>query len=167
MPTFEFHDHVEPVIVKIGDDEYRAMPGIPANDFAAFMEVFSLVPPLIDKLRTPDTEETKGAQMAAYLEFINVSMRGLDLVMQPESIERIKVRASDKERPIEATLLANVFSTLAAYYMSGGQESEEAQGAGPTVGGNELSPSSDTTGGSSEDSFSSEAPLSTDGTTTT
>lgn len=185
MPTFQFEDHVEPVIVQIGDDEFTALPGIPANDFAEFMSVFGEIPPLVNKLRTPDVpaspaeydadgnvvkeavEGTEGQQIAAYMEFINVSLRGLELVMTGDSIARIKERASNKERPIEASLLANVFSTLAGYYISGGKEDQAALGEGDTGDASASLPSSATTGGSSEDNSSSEAPLSIGGPTTT
>jgi hypothetical protein len=216
MPVFEFEDKVEPVTVKIGDDEFHAMPGIPANDFKAFMDLFARIPPLIVKLRgggdddralpagsppeggaLPSGEGTEpGAepgnalvpvseadqeavaaeaarrqeeQVQAYMDFIALSLEGLELVMQPESLARLNARASDKERPIEAATLANVFSTLAAFYVSGGRESEAAQGSGPTDAASASSPSSDTTGGSSEGNSSpvSEPTALPDSTTTT
>ena len=107
--------------------------------------------------------------MGAYRDFIRLSLDGLDMVMQPESLSRLQTAMSDKEKPIPAETLVEVFSTLAGYYISGGRESEEAQGSGPTEGGNELSPSSDTTGGSSADGSSAESapPNSPDGPTTT
>lgn len=163
MPTFDFEDHIEPVIVNIGEDEYRAMPGIPADDFPAFMQMFAQVPPLLDKLKSKDQAES----LAAYSEFLRVSIEGLELVMLPESIERIKERTKSKERPIEATLLANVFSKLAGYYISGGKEAEDKVGEEGTGGDNASSPSSEASGGSSEDNSSSPEPPSTDGPTTT
>lgn len=163
MPTFHFDDHIEPVIVEIGDEKFQAMPGIPADDFPEFMATFAKIPPLLTKLKSTDQTES----LTAYAEFLKISIDGLGLVMLPESIERIRERAGNKERPVDATLLANIFSKLAGYYISGGKEAEDKVGEGRTDDASASSPSSEESGGSSEDNSSSEPPPSTDGPTTT
>ena len=115
-----------------------------------------------NKARTED-------KLAAYREFIDVSVRGLQFVLIDEDGERLMERANSKDRPLKPVLLASIFSKVAGYYLSGGKESETTQGAGPTADGSESLPSSDTTGGTSEASSSPElaSPNSDLGTTTT
>lgn len=206
MPTFTFDDDIEPVIVKLGSEEYRAMPAIPALMLDDFMNLFGQIPPLVERLtRKPAAEvaaesgpvieatvvgddnppppapggalaETAAAaetrdKLDAYRDFIRVSLEGLELVILPgNDYDRLKERLSSRERPVKPVMLANMFATLAAFYMSGDKrEDKESVGEGPSGGDNESSPSSDTTGGSSEANSSerSDSPNSNDGTTTT
>lgn len=108
-------------------------------------------------------------KLAAYREFIDTSVKGLQFVLIPADGERLMARANDPERPLKPVLLATMFSKVAGYYLSGGKESEAEQGAGPTDDGSASLPSSDTTGGTSEASSSPElaSPNSEPGTTTT
>lgn len=207
MPTFKFDDDIEPVIVKLGDDEYRAMPAIPALMLDDFMDLFGQIPPLVERLtrKAPAIEAAESGspiiettvvgddappstapvpvggesaaaadsrdKLDAYRDFIRVSLEGLELVILPgDDYDRLKERLGSRERPVKPVLLANMFATLAAFYMSGDKrEDKESVGEGPTGGDNESSPSSDTTGGSSEANSSerSDSPNSNDGTTTT
>lgn len=206
MPTFKFDDTIEPVIVELGDESYRAMPAIPATMLDEFMDLFARIPPLVDRLtrKTPaeaaaesgnvieatvvgddspppsESAEVEVAntdandKLAAYREFIEVSLLGLEMVILPgaDNYDLLKERLSSRERPVRPVLLAEMFGTLAAYYMGGGKDSKEGKeklGEGPSGDASESSPSSDTTGGSSEANSSAAPaePNSTDGTTTT
>ena len=169
MPIFEFDDHIEPVTIKLGDDKFEALPAIPADDFAAFMNVFRQIPPLVDALNNDDGDAADKTErkFAAFEQFLAVSISGLELVMTQDGIDKIRERAKSKDRPIPATTLAAVFSRLAGFYMSGGKEAEDKETPRPTDDGSESLPSSASTGGSSEDnSFSADA-TSDSGPTTT
>lgn len=173
MPIFEFDDHIEPVTIKIGVDTFEALPAIPADDFADFMNVFRKIPPLVDQLQAKDDDDTGNAternarKFAAYEEFLQISMDGLQLVLTPAGLDAIKERAKSKDRPIPITTLAAVFSRLAGFYMGGGKEAEDTEDVRPTEDGSESLPSSATTGGSSEDNSFSEDAVSDSGPTTT
>jgi len=164
MPIFEFDDHIDPVTIKIGNDTFEALPAIPADDFPKFMDVFRQIPPLVEKFSAEGSED----KLAAFEEFLTVSMSGLELVMTQTAIDAIRERAkSGSTNPIPATTLSAVFSKLAGSYMSGGKEAEDTDAPRPTEDGNASLPSSATTGGSSEaNSFSGDA-TSDSGPTTT
>lgn len=164
MPTFEFDNDLEPVTVMIGGERFDALPAIPADDFPKFMGIFAKIPPLLEDLKDADksdgTDKSDGERtarrLAAFAEFIRVSIEGLQLVMTKAAIEQIQERAaSGSANPISAQTLASVFSRLAGFYMSGGKEGEDEEDARPTGDDNASSPLSSTTGGSSEANSSS------------
>lgn len=127
---------------------------------------------LPEEQRDAKTEATKARtedKLAAYREFIETSIEGLTFVLLDEDAAKLMERASSKERPLKPVLLATIFSQLAGYYLSGGSESEKKLGSGPTDDGSASLPSSEATGGTSEESSSPEldSPNSEPGTPTT
>lgn len=178
--TAEFMDlfgQVPPLIARLtakdpdddGVDESKLSDDDKTARALAKMEALNALPDDEREAKIAANKARTEDKAAAYREFIDVSVRGLQFVLIDEDGERLMERANSKDRPLKPVLLASIFSKVAGYYLSGGKESETTQGAGPTADGSESLPSSDTTGGTSEASSSPElaSPNSDLGTTTT
>lgn len=178
--TAEFMDlfaKVPPLIARLtskdpdddGVDESKLSDEEKAQRALAKQAALDALPAEEREAKLAEARKRSEDKLAAYREFIDTSVTGLQFVLVPADAERLMARANDPERPLKPILLATMFSKLAGYYLSGGSESEAQQGAGPTGDDSASSLSSDTTGGTSEASSSPESvlPNSGPGTTTT
>lgn len=136
---------------------------------AAKMDALNALPPEEREAKIAANRQRTEDKLSAYQEFVDLSIEGIQFLLVDEDAEKLMVRVSDKLNPIRPLLLTQVWTELAMFHLSGGKESEKAQGSGPTGDDSESSLSSDTTGGTSEASSSpeSDSTNSDDGTTTT
>lgn len=152
----------------IDGEEFSGIPAVPANAFGAFMELTSQIAKVGSRLNN-DTEENRDNFNASMQEFIRLSLDGMEMVLQQESIDRIRGKVDSRENPIDVETLVEVFSWLAEMY-STRRKAGQVEGTtdDPFTDDDSVSDTgSENTGGSSEDNSSAEEPTSTAGNPTT
>ena len=150
-----------PVTFSLDGHPMKAVASLSADVFGTFHEVANHVSRSGAVLN--DDKATDDAKRAALNEFVAESIKGLDLVLFPESAEVIADRLKSKEHPISVPEIVQVFAALANHY-TGTKDEEPAREseARPTEDGNALPSSSVTTGtGSTAPSSPTESPSTT------
>lgn len=143
-----------------------AAPGIPATEYGKFMEVVTAVGKAVEPI-TGENTPTPDEVAKALDEIVRLSLNGLEMVLTATSLEEVRGRVSDKERPLDVTTLSKMFQYLAAVYngQDPGDDPEDLDAMDPPPADASDSPgSSAPTGTSSEDDTSTTEPTSDDGT---
>ncbi len=145
------------------DAPYYAIPAIPATQFGPFMRIQTsiqeAVAPFSNKERPPTADEAE----QAINEVVHLSLTGLQMVLDDESLTRMTERVSDRQNPVDVATLSQMFAYLASIY-SGGEGDDDKDNADPPSGGVDASAGSlALTGGSSAaDSSNGVSPSTTD-----
>lgn len=143
------------------DVPYYAIPAIPATQFGPFMRVQTSIQEAVAPFSDRENPPTPQQAEEAISKVVNLSLDGLAMVLDDESLARMTERVSDRMNPVDVTTLSQMFAYLASIY-SGGEGDEKTDDANPSSDGADASDGSlALTGGSSEGASSSETSLST------
>lgn len=151
-----------PIELILDDDPpYYAIPAIPATQFGPFMRIQTSIQEAVAPFNDQDNPPTPEQAGDAIDKVVTLSLEGLTMVLDDESLSRMTDRVSDRAHPVDVTTLSQMFAYLASIY-SGGSGDEKRDDADPSSGGAaESAGSLALTGGSSEAVSSSETSPST------
>lgn len=149
------------------DAPYRAVPAIPATTAGDFMALTVRISEIAGKLSPPDdkkdnwTPPTPQEVADAVNQIVSTALDGFEMVLLPDSLERMKLRVADKEQPLDTGDIMAVFGWLAKVYNGTDDDEDDSD---PQPGADNASPgSSAPTPASSSDDTSTTAPTSADG----
>lgn len=109
-----------PVTFTIDGVEYHGIPAIPARRFGAFMELATKLGEVGAKIGEDDASVD-----ATMNEFIDLSLQGLDMVLDTESAQAIASRVESNDDPIDVSTLVSVFGWLSEVYATRRKDGED------------------------------------------